>query len=206
MRGAAGISLLLYHLPPAHFIMHDTIVLDRGLTPNPDVLCNREIKFKRFLEYARGLGADFVATGHYAQLGGTPGEGRRRLLRGRDPHKDQSYFLSLVPAPCFRDVIFPIGGLHKAEVRGWNLPSPITPNANALHADYLIDGCAFCAGAGSGKGGRLAHGRQAGEHGHLLHRQAAVSPSACSRGRPRHSYTLDLRRPIVTREDPARSL
>lgn len=83
-----------------------------GLTPNPDVLCNREIKFKVFLEKAFTLGADYLATGHYCRL-----DDQARLLRGLDPNKDQSYFLHAVKQEAFRKVIFPIGHLHKSEVR-----------------------------------------------------------------------------------------
>ncbi|MBO6555885.1 MAG: tRNA 2-thiouridine(34) synthase MnmA [Pseudomonadales bacterium] len=86
-----------------------------GRTPNPDVLCNREIKFQVFAQYARLLGADFIATGHYARLSEVDGE--RRLLRGADPNKDQSYFLQSVSQAQFDRVMFPIGELHKSEVR-----------------------------------------------------------------------------------------
>ncbi len=86
--------------------------LRAGLTPNPDVLCNREIKFGVCLQYARRLGADRFATGHYARIGagGT-------LLRGLDPAKDQSYFLHALSAAELDASLFPLGELHKAEVR-----------------------------------------------------------------------------------------
>ncbi len=83
-----------------------------GLTPNPDVLCNREIKFKVFLEKAMALGADFLATGHSCRL-----DDEARLLKGSDPDKDQSYFLHAVKQEAFKNVLFPIGHLHKKEVR-----------------------------------------------------------------------------------------
>lgn len=83
-----------------------------GLTPNPDVLCNREIKFKVFLEKALALGADYLATGHYCQL-----DDQARLLKGSDPEKDQSYFLHAVKQEAFQKVLFPIGHLCKKEVR-----------------------------------------------------------------------------------------
>lgn len=86
-----------------------------GRTPNPDVLCNREIKFKSFLKYARRLGADKIATGHYARL--ERNQGLTRLLKGVDNNKDQSYFLAAVPAEAFAHALFPLGGLHKREVR-----------------------------------------------------------------------------------------
>lgn len=86
-----------------------------GRTPNPDVLCNREIKFGLLLEYARRLGADKLATGHYARL--ARAAGGVRLLKGVDTAKDQSYFLHQVPAAQFEHVLFPLGGHTKSEVR-----------------------------------------------------------------------------------------
>lgn len=89
--------------------------LHLGRTPNPDILCNREIKFKVLLKKALELGADFLATGHYAAL--EKQEGVTWLLKGADPSKDQSYFLSAVDRHAFEKVIFPIGHLMKKEVR-----------------------------------------------------------------------------------------
>jgi tRNA-specific 2-thiouridylase len=86
-----------------------------GRTPNPDVLCNREIKFGVCLEYARRLGADRFATGHYARL--EHGAAQSHLLKARDPDKDQSYFLHGVDRQHFRQVVFPLGDLLKSEVR-----------------------------------------------------------------------------------------
>ena len=87
----------------------------RGRTPNPDVLCNREIKFKVFAEYAQRLGAEQIATGHYARLKRIGGE--VRLYKGLDAEKDQSYFLQSVPQEALSRVIFPLGELHKSQVR-----------------------------------------------------------------------------------------
>jgi tRNA-specific 2-thiouridylase len=92
----------------AHFIAE----LEAGRTPNPDVLCNREVKFGVGLDYARRLGAERYATGHYARIGAGG-----RLLRGADPAKDQSYFLHALEAAQLEACEFPVGGLHKAEVR-----------------------------------------------------------------------------------------
>lgn len=86
-----------------------------GRTPNPDILCNREIKFDAFMTHARRLGADFIATGHYARIDHT--WARSRLLRGIDPGKDQSYFLAAVPAQALAQTLFPLGHMHKSEVR-----------------------------------------------------------------------------------------
>jgi tRNA-specific 2-thiouridylase len=89
--------------------------LEAGRTPNPDVLCNREIKFGVMRQYALRLGAARLATGHYARLGRIDGE--PVLLKGHDPGKDQSYFLHAVASADLDDVIFPLGELEKADVR-----------------------------------------------------------------------------------------
>ena len=86
-----------------------------GRTPNPDILCNREIKFKAFLEYALELGADFIATGHYVRR--RQCDGQTQLLKGLDPNKDQSYFLCAVNESCLEQSLFPVGELEKPEVR-----------------------------------------------------------------------------------------
>ena len=86
-----------------------------GRTPNPDILCNREIKFKAFLDYATMLGADMIATGHYARNEAV--DDGTWLLKGRDPDKDQSYFLSAVNEKQLAPCLFPIGNLHKKQVR-----------------------------------------------------------------------------------------
>lgn len=88
----------------------------RGRTPNPDVLCNREIKFDAFLKEAFRLGADAVATGHYCQRGESEG-GEFRLLAGADKGKDQSYFLCQLSQSQLHYAMFPIGHLQKSEVR-----------------------------------------------------------------------------------------
>ena len=85
-----------------------------GRTPNPDVLCNREIKFKQFARYANHLGADFIATGHYVRIDHQAGA---RLLKGLDDNKDQSYFLQAVPLEKFSNCLFPLGDWHKDDVR-----------------------------------------------------------------------------------------
>jgi tRNA-specific 2-thiouridylase len=86
-----------------------------GRTPNPDILCNQEIKFKAFLDYALELGADAIATGHYARVAGEPT--RRRLLKGRDHNKDQSYFLYRLDQRALNRSLFPVGDLEKSRVR-----------------------------------------------------------------------------------------
>jgi tRNA-specific 2-thiouridylase len=86
-----------------------------GRTPNPDVICNREIKFKAFLDHARGLGASRIATGHYARV--RPRDDRFELLRGLDSNKDQSYFLYALDQYQIGHALFPVGELDKREVR-----------------------------------------------------------------------------------------
>ncbi|MDN3508107.1 MAG: tRNA 2-thiouridine(34) synthase MnmA [Simkaniaceae bacterium] len=86
--------------------------LKKGVTPNPDILCNQKIKFDHFYKKARDLGADFLATGHYAR---TNEEGE--LLRAADENKDQTYFLYTVKKEVLKHVLFPLGDLQKSEVR-----------------------------------------------------------------------------------------
>jgi len=88
---------------------------EKGHTPNPDVLCNREIKFKAFLDHAKKLGADKIATGHYARI--RKKSGRYHLLKGIDKKKDQSYFLHLLNQQQLVHVIFPLGKYYKNDVR-----------------------------------------------------------------------------------------
>ena len=87
----------------------------KGRTPNPDVLCNREIKFGVFRDHAKRLGGDLLATGHYARSGIVDGQGA--LFKGKDPNKDQSYFLHAVSAEALAETLFPLGELMKDEVR-----------------------------------------------------------------------------------------
>ena len=96
-----------------------------GRTPNPDILCNKEVKFKAFLDYATspqfGLGADYIATGHYARRGfalkDAKSDGKAQLLRGLDTNKDQSYFLHAVSGDKIAKTLFPVGELEKPDVR-----------------------------------------------------------------------------------------
>ena len=93
---------------------------EKGRTPNPDVLCNREIKFDAFLKCAKKLGADYVATGHYCRketIEGADGHSIYRILEGRDPNKDQSYFLCQLTQEQLSHAMFPIGDIIKPEVR-----------------------------------------------------------------------------------------
>lgn len=87
----------------------------KGRTPNPDVMCNKEIKFKAFLDHAIKLGADYIATGHYAQVKYFDGE--YQLIRGIDNNKDQTYFLCALSQYALSKTLFPIGNIDKKEVR-----------------------------------------------------------------------------------------
>jgi len=94
----------------AHFLAE----YQEGRTPSPDILCNREIKFRAFLDYSTGLGADFIATGHYACIEKAPVV---RLLQAADPDKDQTYFLHTLDRKQLASSLFPLGGLYKQAVR-----------------------------------------------------------------------------------------
>jgi tRNA-specific 2-thiouridylase len=87
----------------------------RGITPNPDILCNQEIKFKLFLKKCQGKGADFIATGHYARI--IQKDGRYALFKGADLGKDQTYFLYRLGQEQLAKALFPVGGMQKSEVR-----------------------------------------------------------------------------------------
>src|SRR5687768_9274428 len=107
-----------------------------GRTPNPDVLCNAEIKFKAFLDHAMRLGAAKIATGHYARI--DKNNGAVRLLRGLDASKDQSYFLHRLTQQQLARVLFPVGGMTKAEVRRLALEAGL-----AVHAKKDSTGICF---------------------------------------------------------------
>ena len=105
-----------------------------GVTPNPDVLCNRYIKFGDFADWAFASGADFIATGHYSRV--EKGNGNTALLRGTDSEKDQSYFLHRIPDNVLERTIFPIGGMMKRDVRELakrlRLPNAARPDSQGL--------------------------------------------------------------------------
>lgn len=105
-----------------------------GRTPNPDIMCNRQIKFGRFLDKAVTQGADYIATGHYAQVKND--DGKWHLIKGVDSHKDQSYFLHTFTQEQLKHVLFPIGHLKKENVRtlarSFNLPNAHKPDSQGI--------------------------------------------------------------------------
>ena len=133
-----GIPLLTFDFEDTY---RDKVVGDlfrgyaAGETPNPDVLCNEAIKFGLFFEEAMKLGMDFVATGHYAVVDRDL-QGVAHLWRGLDPDKDQSYFLYRVPQRVLRQTMFPIGSMHKSEVRAlaseFKLPVADKPDSQGI--------------------------------------------------------------------------
>jgi len=106
-----------------------------GRTPNPDILCNREIKFGAFMQYAKRLGGEFIATGHYARL--IIKDDRKLLAKAVDTNKDQSYFLHAVDPEAFQNTLFPLGELEKPEIRD------IATNAG-LHVHKKKDSTGIC--------------------------------------------------------------
>ncbi len=96
-----------------------------GRTPNPDIMCNKEIKFKAFLDFALAMGADYIATGHYARIGQQP-DGTVSMLKGVDNNKDQTYFLYTLQQHQLRHSLFPVGELEKSRVRELALQAGFT--------------------------------------------------------------------------------
>jgi tRNA-specific 2-thiouridylase len=134
-----------------------------GLTPNPCIECNRHLKFRRFLDRARRLGFDAVATGHHARVV-RAGDGAPRLARGRDAAKDQSYVLSMLTEAELSHVVLPVGELTKTEVRalatGLGLATAGKPDSQEV--------CFVAAGAGSGPRRRFLGERIALHPGRLV--------------------------------------
>jgi len=158
-----------------------------GRTPNPDVLCNREIKFGVFRDYAKRLGGDLIATGHYARAGTFDDQGA--LFKGKDSAKDQSYFLHAVSAEALGETVFPLGELEKAEVRGIARDSGL-----AVHDKKDSTGICFIGErpfreflstylpANPGPM-RTPDGREIGEHAGLMHYTLGQRQGLCIGGR-----------------------
>lgn len=141
----------------------------RGVTPNPDMMCNREIKFGMFFEKAMALGADFVATGHYARIAREGGN--VFLHEGADPEKDQSYFLAMVDPDRFSRVLFPVGKYHKTQVREMarrlRLPNADRKDSQGICFIGEMDVTSFLKERLQGKRGPIVdtEGNRIGEHG-----------------------------------------
>jgi tRNA-specific 2-thiouridylase len=109
---------------------------NKGRTPNPCVRCNDWLKFGKLAQYAKAVGADYVASGHYARVGVDPVSGERALLRGRDLHKDQSYVLFGMSHDAMQHTLLPIGDFEKSEVRRmaqeWELPVFNKPDSQEI--------------------------------------------------------------------------
>jgi len=137
-------------------------------TPNPDVMCNSEIKFKVFLEKALKLGADFVATGHYARVKSV--KGKYRLLKGVDPSKDQSYFLYTLKQDQLSRAIFPLGEYKKTEIRKlakkFKLPNAEKKDSQGICFIGKIDVREFLKAHLKAKSGDILdqHGNNVGRH------------------------------------------
>lgn len=106
-----------------------------GRTPNPDVMCNKEIKFKAFLEHAVSLGADYVATGHYAQVEYRDGE--YKMLRGVDNNKDQTYFLNQLTQEQLQKVMFPLGHIDKKKSVKWRKKRGLQRQRKKIRLGYV---------------------------------------------------------------------
>lgn len=106
-----------------------------GRTPNPDVMCNREVKFGGFLKWAREKGADYIATGHYVDRS-VDSDGIITMLRGNDPQKDQSYFLWTLEQEQLQHILFPVGNIPKSHVRKlaqkYNLPTAVKKDSQGI--------------------------------------------------------------------------
>jgi tRNA-uridine 2-sulfurtransferase len=163
-----------------------------GRTPNPCVRCNQHIKFTPLLRRARALGADALATGHYARLDGT------RLLRARDPRKDQSYFLFNMPREARAHVRFPLGALTKDEVRAHarRLALPVADKAESQEICFVPDGdyAAFVAARAPAAAGDVVDeagrvlGRHDGVHRFTVGQRRGIGVAA---GEPRYVIGID---------------
>ncbi len=147
----------------------------KGITPNPDVMCNKEIKFGLFFDKAMELGADFVATGHYARVQKSANNSRSRiistkLLMGKDKNKDQSYFLSFIKPEVLEHVLFPIGEYTKQEVRAlakkFDLPNADRKSSQGICFIGKVDFAEFLKQYISPERGKIAdmQGNTLGEH------------------------------------------
>lgn len=105
--------------------------LKKGRTPNPDIMCNKYIKFDMFAKKAQELGCDYIATGHYAKIS------NGQLMRAKDTNKDQTYFLSQVSKEQLKNVLFPLGDITKPEVRKIALDNELITAKKRIQQEYV---------------------------------------------------------------------
>lgn len=141
-----------------------------GRTPNPDVMCNREVKFGAFWRFAQERGADFIATGHYAQVSKDEGTSRYSLLRGKDQNKDQSYFLWTLTEEDLSHTLFPVGNSTKDEIRveaaAAGLPTAVKKDSQGICFLGHVDIPEFLSHFAELKEGMVmdVHGKHIGTH------------------------------------------
>ncbi len=176
----------------------------KGHTPNPDTLCNREIKFGKFYDFARAHGADYIATGHYAQV--KNGE----LHTSVDEQKDQSYFLWMVPQDVLPQVLFPVGHLRKSEVRvlakKFKLPNAVRKDSQGLCflgdtsvGDMLAHEVTLVPGTVVDEKGKVVGSHSGAQqytlgqrHGFVLHAQTPNTPAHFVVGKDMQKNTLTV--------------
>ena len=177
----------------------------KGRTPNPDVMCNTEIKFKAFLDYAMDFDADYIAMGHYARTKNV--NGKTYLLKGADLNKDQSYFLSRVKSEALAKTLFPVGDLTKDEVRAiakkYKLSTASKKDSTGIcfigERDFneFLDQFLFT------KPGKIVDekGKVIGEHSGLMHytigQRRGIGIGGVGSGEPFFVYDKDLKNNLL---------
>lgn len=188
-----------------------------GRTPNPDVLCNRHIKFGAFLDWARRLGADAVATGHYARTAAI--DGRPALLRAADAGKDQTYFLHAIRGEALRRATFPLGDWNKREVRAAarriGLPNHARPDSTGIcfigerpFREFLAGHLPATPGAIEDPRGHML-GTHRGLHFYTLGQRAGLGIGGRRGARPAPWYVVakrSARNVLVVAQDPDHAL
>ncbi len=150
---------------------------EAGQTPNPCVFCNREIKFGAMWDAARALGADYLATGHYAKIRQDPATGRHLLCRGADPSKDQSYFLCRLTQEQLSRTLFPLGDLEKPAVRALAEAHGLINAQKAGQSGHLLrPGRGLCGLHYPLRGTRISHWAVCGSGGSRLRPAQGVHP------------------------------
>lgn len=193
-----GIELKVYDFEEEYFKAVATYMIDtyrRGLTPNPDIMCNAEIKFKVFAERCFTEGADMIATGHYARVD----HGPLCLRRAVDANKDQTYFLYRAPAKNLERTLFPLGGMQKSKVRElaeeFGLPTAKRPDSQGLCFVGNIPMRAFLGEFIEPKQGDIINqeGRVIGQHeGAYFYTIGQRQGLGVGGGKPYYVYKIDV--------------